>query len=85
MGVAGLARSEGFAPCADAAGFPALEDSQCVVAHAAALSEAGDVQFTTVDGGAHMLPFVAAVYFVEVASAFVAGGRPPGRCESGAP
>lgn len=52
------------------------------VAHAAKLSEVGDVTFATVVAGAHMLPFAAPDCFVRIVSAFDAGTEVPGSCAS---
>jgi len=49
-------------------------------AHARTLAGAGPVQFSTVEGGAHLLSFVAPQCFVAAASAFVAGTDVPQRC-----
>lgn len=42
-------------------------------AHAERLADAGEISFTTVEGGAHFLPFVAQSCFVRAVSAFVGG------------
>lgn len=52
------------------------------VAHAAKLSEAGEVMFATVVDGAHMLPFAAPECFVRIVSAFDAPIEVPGSCDS---
>ena len=52
------------------------------VAHAEALSQAGEVRFATVLDGAHMLPFAAPECFVRLVSAFDAGTEVPGSCAS---
>ena len=44
-------------------------------AHAERLAQAGEVSFTTVEGAAHFLPFVAPSCFVRAVSAFVDGTR----------
>lgn len=52
------------------------------VAHAAKLSEVGEVTFATVVSGAHMLTFAAPECFVRMVSAFDAGTDVPRSCES---
>jgi pimeloyl-ACP methyl ester carboxylesterase len=52
------------------------------VAHAAKLSEVGEVTFATVVDGAHMLPFAAPDCFVRIVSAFEAGAEVPDSCAS---
>ena len=49
-------------------------------AHARILSERGELTFSTVHDGAHLLAFVAPTCFVEVASAFVEDARVPESC-----
>ena len=51
-------------------------------AHAAALASAGQVQFSTITGGAHLLPFAAPACFGEVVSAFMSGETAPASCQS---
>lgn len=53
------------------------------VAHVAQLREAGPVQLSTVEGGAHFLLFVAPQCFVDTAGAFVAGAEAPALCVAG--
>lgn len=50
------------------------------VAHAAELATKGDVTFATVEGGAHLLPFVAPECFVRMVSAFNARQDVPELC-----
>lgn len=49
-------------------------------AHVATLSQAGPVQMTTVERGAHLLAFVAPACFVEATTAFLEGEDVPERC-----
>ena len=51
-------------------------------AHAAALATAGEIHFSTVTRGAHLLPFAAPECFVNVVSAFISGGNTPESCPS---
>lgn len=51
------------------------------VAHAAKLSEVGEVTFATVVSGAHMLTFAAPDCFIRIVSAFDARTEVPGSCE----
>lgn len=53
------------------------------VAHAGKLSEIGEVTFTTVVEGAHMLPFASPDCFVRIVSAFDVRAEVPQSCESG--
>lgn len=50
-------------------------------AHAEILSNAGNVKFVSVSGGAHLLPFVAPECFTAVVSGFMAGKPLPEYCE----
>jgi len=52
------------------------------VARVSELAAAGDVTFATVQGGAHLLPFVAPECFVRIVSAFVARQDTPQACAS---
>ncbi len=49
-------------------------------AHVAALATAGEIHFSTVTGGAHLLPFAAPECFVNVVSAFISNGNTPESC-----
>ncbi len=50
--------------------------------HAAMLSKVGDVQFHTVEDGAHFLALVAPQCFADATRAFVEGRAVPERCQS---
>lgn len=49
-------------------------------AHADELASAGEVHFSTITQGAHLLPFVAPECFVNVVSAFISGTSIPKQC-----
>jgi len=51
-------------------------------AHAISLGSAGDIHFSTVTRGAHLLPFVAPECFGSVVSTFISGGSVPKHCAS---
>lgn len=55
---------------------------EAAVAHAAKLSEVGEVTFATVVSGAHMLTFAAPECFFWIVSAFDAGRDVPRSCDS---
>ncbi len=50
------------------------------VEHAAVLGKAGEVSFSTVEGGAHLLSYFAPGCFVEAVGVFVEGGEVGGGC-----
>ena len=50
------------------------------VEHAAVLGKAGEVSFSTVEGGAHLLSYFAPGCFVEAVGVFVGGGEVGGGC-----
>lgn len=51
-------------------------------AHADALASAGEIHFSTIIRGAHLLPFAASECFSGVVSAFISGASVPEHCAS---